>query len=1795
MLTFPGYRIIEPVQMGIKNAIYRGVLQEGISVIIKTLATPFPSLDDITRLKHEYKITQSLQLEGVVRSYSLEVAGNSYALIMEDLGGTSLKQLLATKKLSLKEFLSITLQLATALGELHRHHIIHKDIKPSNIIINAATHQLKLIDFSIATRLSRETPSFSNPNLLEGSLAYMSPEQTGRMNRNLDYRTDFYSLGITSYEMLTGQLPFTTLDPLELVYSHIAKKPIEIETLNPEVSPIISKIVTKLMAKNAEDRYQSAQGLKIDLEDCLTQLQTRGFIRLFTPGERDKSGHFLIPQKLYGREQEVKTLLTAFERVSDQTANPSEMVLVSGYSGIGKTSVVQEIYKPIVRQRGYFISGKFDQFKRNIPYAAIIQAFQELIRQIFTETHEQICEWKSKILEALGVNGQVIIDVIPEVELIIGKQPEVPQLEATATQNRFNLVFKQFIQVFTQSSHPLVVFLDDLQWADLASLKLIQLLMTDTESHYLLIIGAYRDNEVSPTHPLTLTLEDIQKHGSIVNTILLKPLSLNTVSELVADTLNDPEHSKELSHLIFHKTQGNPFFITQILQTLYAENLLKFDFKQGRWLWSLEEIQGIGITDYNVVELVARNLQKLPDSTQKALKLAACIGNSFYLDVLAIVSEESQYSIADHLWEALQSGLLLPLSQDYKIPLLFEPSEQHSPPTQEFRVGYKFLHDRVQQAAYSLIPQEQKKVTHLKIGQLLWQKIPKEAIEENIFDIVNPLNMGVEFLTDPTEREELAKLNLMAGRKAKSATAYEASVKYLTVGLDLLSASCWQDQYDLTFALYIEAVEAEYLNTNFERSANLAEIILQHAKTLLDQVKIYELKIQFYIAKNQMVEAMETGLSVIKMLGVPLSTLPSEGGKMPQLPPLEDVENFPVMTDPYLLAAMRIFMTIGCATVFINPSIFIQVILTMVNLCIEHGYSPLAAFAYADYGMILTGPFEDLDAGYYAGQLALKLLDRFNAKEIKSKVYAPFNGLIRHWKEPARETLAPLLEGIQSGLETGDYEYAGVCTIHYCNHIFWLGENLEEVSKKQSNYIHLIKSLKLEFSINLMKILHQLSCNLQGLTTDKYQLSGESFDETVMLPHLQASKNGALIFFFYVSKLVLLYLFKSPLRAVEIAALAEEYAGSGMGLITLVNHNFYYSLALLAQYPHAEQSTRQQFLQKAEQNQEKMKNWADNSPTNYHHKYDLVEAEKARVLGNVLVAMDSYERAILGAKQQGYIQEEALANELAAEFYFTQGKEKIAQVYLTDAYYGYIHWGATAKVKDLDERYPVLIFRTPTLQITELEATRISISTRTTNSTSAGTSTLDFATIIKAAQALSGEFTLENLLGKLMVILLENAGAQKGYLILQRQGTFTIEVSASSSDLDAVNVQQIPLSQNLLAVSVVNYVVRTQENLVLNSATILPTFATDPYIQEHRPQSILCSPILNQGKLIGVLYLENNLTAYAFTPERTNILNVLCLQAAISLENALLYNNLEQANHQLEVANQQLAEYSHTLETKVEERTAELKAAQSQIIAKEKLASLGALMAGVAHELRNPLNFVNNFAETSIILMEELSEEIETQSSRLDPDTIHNIKYLLEELKGNAADINRHGKRAENIISSMMQHARTENKKPQLSDVNALIAHAIDLAYHSRRAKDHSFNVKIETQFDPTIGHLKIMVGDLSRALINLVDNACYAVNSKKLKVGEVFLPLISVKTKNLGEKIEIRIADNGIGIESSLKDKIFEPFFTTKPTGEGTGLGLSLSHDIIVGQHQGNIQVETQFREGTEFVIFLPKNLSSL
>ncbi|MDZ8087191.1 MAG: AAA family ATPase [Nostoc sp. DedQUE12b] len=1956
MVSIPGYQVSKELYNGSRTLVYRANREtDQKSVVIKLMKTAYPSFSELVQFRNQFTIAKNLNLPGIIQTYSLEPYHNGYVLVMEDFGGISLKEwglvlseaeVVGGRVESLIEFLQIAIALCNTLDILIRHRIIHKDIKPANILINPETKEVKLIDFSIASLLPRETQVLMSPNVLEGTLGYLSPEQTGRMNRGIDYRTDFYSLGVTFYELLTGQLPFKSHEPMELVHCHIAKLPSLVHEINPQIAPVLSSIVSKLMAKNAEDRYQSAFGLKYDLQNCLDQLKETGEIASFPIAQRDVCDRFIIPEKLYGREREVETLLKAFDRV---TNNQTELMLVAGFSGIGKTALVNEVHKPIVRQRGYFIKGKYDQFNRNIPFSAFVQAFRDLMGQLLSESDTQLSTWKSKILQVLGDQGQVILEVIPELEQIIGQQLPATELSPSAAQNRFNLLFQKFIQVFTTKEHPLVIFLDDLQWADSASLKLMQLLISESGSGSLLLIGAYRDNEVSTAHPLMLTLTDIRKANATIHSITLAPLSKASLNQLLVDTLScSVETAQPLTRLIYQKTQGNPFFITQFLKALYEEGLISFNLEQGYWQCDISAVKALALTD-DVVEFVALQLQKLPTTTQNVLKLAACIGNQFDLRTLAIVSEQSETETAASLWKALQEGLVLPTTEVYKFFQYSGDDSDSNPLNYDFQVPiYKFLHDRVQQAAYSLIPGEQRQFTHLKIGQLLLQNTSKSQQEERIFEIVSQLNRGILLISQPTERQQLAQLNLNAGRKAKEATAYSAAIHYLYSGMQLLPINSWKIAYELTRSLYEEAAEAAFLNNEFEQMESLIQVVIEETTTLLDRVKVYEVQLQAYQVRNQSFKAIAIGRELLAQLGVTLpesvtppdiqqyvfNTLSTLAARS-----IEGLVDLPLMDDTKALVALRIMASIAPAIHQTAPYLFPIIACEEVNLSLKYGNAPLSAPGYADFGIVLN-TCNQLESGYEFGKLGLMLVDRLQAKSVQSMTLFKVGALNQCNKQHVRTSISLLQESHSLGLETGDFFHVLASMIFKLFYVYLSGTEvleilLADIKAYESNYA---KNQRL---LNWSNIVSQTIKNLTEYSDYPDSLIGEDCQEELLSALLQ-EKDELTLHIFFLSKLILSYLFENFSAAVENANQGEQYLNGGIGMLSVPVFYYYDSLSRLAVYPTAEPSQQEQLLLKVGENQEKLQFRANFAPMNFQHKFDLVEAERHRVLGEKIAAIELYDRAITLAKENEYIQEEALSNELAAKFYLEWGKEKIAQVYMQEAYYCYARWGAKAKTEDLEKRYPQLL--APILQgqhhrfqlSSTVDASSFPHQTIHTNLSSSSISeALDFSTIFKVSQALSSEIQLEQLLTTLLQVVMENAGAKKAALLVLEQGNLVVKAVATINE--GVTLVSIPLSSSQnIPIALVNYVKHSLKTVVLDDATVKNDFTTDQYLMQQQPKSVLCTPILHHGQLIGLLYLENKLTIGAFTSDRTEVIQLLCAQAAISLENARLYQESQNYAHQLERAiaqlratearfqkladnipgaiyqlrlnpdgsasmpyvssgcynlyevtaeeimtgTQSLRSLEHpddfasiqqamsysaenitpfrhewriiTLsgtvkwlqgasqperqadgsiiwdgviidiserklaEAALQESEADLRhksqdleealqnfqQAQLQMVQNEKMATLGNLVAGVAHEINNPIGFLKGSVNNAEEYIQDLLAHIQCYQEHYPNPAIAviehseeiDLEFLTEDLPKLVGSMKVASGRIEDISTSLRTFSRADTTEKVACNLHEGIESTLLILKYRLKANEKRPAIEVITKYGK-LPPVKCFLGQLNQVFMNILANAIDALDTSI--EGRYFAQveaepqqiLIHTEVSSDQKIVTIRIKDNGQGIPEETRARIFDHLFTTKEVGKGTGLGLAIARQIVEETHDGRLSCNSVLGEGTEFVIEIP------
>ncbi len=1768
MIAVPGFDVHEKIYESPKSLVYRAVRQpDHRPVILKILKEDYPTPEEVIRYRQEYEITRSLKsASGVIGVYGLEKYQKTLVMILEDFGGESLKILSASGKFSPEEFLSAAVDIAKGVEEIHRADIIHKDINPSNIVMNRKTGQVKIIDFGISTALSLENPAIKNPNMLEGTLAYISPEQTGRMNRVLDYRADFYSLGATFYELLTGKTPFETDDPMELVHCHIAGRPVPPDREDPSIPGVLSDMVMKLLSKNAEDRYQSAWGIRADLEECLNRLRDCGEIIGFPLGARDVPDRFRIPGKLYGREAQIKVLLDAFARVS---RGNTEILMISGYSGIGKTALVREIYKPITRQRGYFVSGKFDQIHRR-PYGAIVQALQELVRQLLTESGERLGWWREEILAALGPNGQVMIDIIPELELIIGLQPEVTDVPPEQAQNRFNLVFRKFIRVFTKPEHPLVIFLDDLQWADSATLKLLSLLETE-QGKYLMLIGAYRDNEVDDAHPMMMTVNGLRRAGVKVHDVRLGPLGPDHITGFICDALHcDPDRAASLAEIVEKKTGGNPFFMNEFLKSLYQEGLLLFDAEYGGWRWDAAEIQSRNITD-NVVELMAEKIGRLPLETKRLLQLAACIGNRFDLEMLSVISEKEMVEAADILKSAIAEGLIIE-SRTLKTEVDKAKIEVHSSDfiflISDFR--YKFAHDRIQQASYFLIDEADRPIIHNRIGKLLRANRSREYIEQNIIEVVEQLNIGSDIVSEKSERLELAELNLMAGIKAKSSSAFETAHKYFCFGIELLGGNPWESSYDLTLELHREAITTAYLNGYYERMDALSRIFLQKALTILDKIEVYETLIKSYVSRNRGLEGINLGLHVLELLDVRMPKSNSKFALMVEFVKIKlllkgkntkFLTSLPPLRDPRVMAAMRIMITMTNASYLKVHYLFALIGFKIIELSLKYGQSAASSMGFGIYSLFLCGGMGNIEKGYKYFTMWDGLTEKSELKKYHAVIINGSTCFLLIWKERIQKINNIAISGYKSGLENGDFFNASVCAFIYCYHSYFSGRELNELQKEMSSYKMAFQQLQQIIPHKQMKPFHQSVLNLLGKSENPCVLTGAEFDETIDLPLLGEENEKTIIAMVYLNKLMLHYVFQEYHNTTKNLNIIEKInrrsINSGMIGIMMV---FYGALANISLFPEVSKSDRKKILEKVSANQKKMKKWAHHAPMNYLHKYYLVEAERMRVLKKPVKAADLYDQAIQLARENEFINEEALANELAGKFYLESGKTRIASVYLQEARYCYLQWGALAKVRHLDEKYSDLLAS----HLRGQKGPNGTISTATSTTGGSGEK-LDLSTVIKASRMISGEIVLDKLLEKLMKIVIENAGAQKVALILNKGGALTVDAFLSAEKEKILHVQQpIPIADfPELSAGIVNFTARTREAVVLADAAAQGAYTADPYIAENRPKSILSIPILRHGDLTGILYLENNSAKGAFTADRVEVLKLIATQAAISIENARFYAELE---HRVEQRTEEL----HKANTALLESVAELKKTQAQLVQSEKMASLGELVAGIAHEMNTPLGVINANNDMVLRYIKRLDTPDDTGKDEATLKFITKIKERAEHSQKACASIL-------SIINSLRVFARLDEAEYQSVRVDSLIEDT--LVMMKNRLKT-GITVHRDYRFKEPV---RCYPGRLNQVFLNIINNAHHAMNG----AGDLY---ISVGPADGSNDVLITFRDTGPGIQEDHLPKIFDPGFTTKGVGIGTGLGLSICFRIISENHKGCIWAENHPEGGAAISIRIPK-----
>jgi PAS domain S-box-containing protein len=1807
-------------------ALYRGTGDGLAPILIVVPVAEHPPPESLKRLEHEHALRAQLDPDWAARPLALTRHHNRPVLVLEDPGGEPLDRLLGGP-LAVAQFLGIAIPLAAALRRMHERSLIHKDIKPANILADMAHGGVWLTGFGIASRLPREHQIPEPPEEIAGTLAYMAPEQTGRMNRSIDSRSDLYALGVTFYEMLTGTLPFTATDPMGWVHCHVARQPMPPSERASAVPAQISSIVMKLLAKTPEDRYQTAAGVATDLQRCLSEWQAQGRIDRFPLGAYDASDRLMIPERLYGREPEIGTLVAAFDRVVAD--GRSELVLVSGYSGIGKSSLVNELHRKLVPPRGLFASGKFDQYKRNVPYATLAQAFQSLVHQLLGKSDAEMEQWRTDLLEALGPNGQLMINLVPELALIIGEQPPAPDLPPQDQQARFQMVFRRFLGLFARAEHPLVLFIDDLQWLDSATLDLLEHLVLHPEVRHLLVVGAYRDNEVDSAHPLARTLTRICEAGGNVQEVFLAPLTPDAVARLLADALHvEQEGTRPLADLVFERTAGNPFFTIQFVSMLAEEGLLTFDPDAATWRWDLPRIRAKGLTD-NVADLMVAKLNRLPPTTRKALGQLACLGSAAETATLALVHDGGDEAIHAALWDAVRSGLVL-----------------------RFDSSYRFLHDRIQEAAYALIPNDERALAHLRIGRLLAQRIAPEQLEERIFDIVSQFDRSTALITADEERVQVAELNLLAGKRAKAGTAYAAALQYLATGGALLGENGWERHYHPTFELELHLAECEYLTGQLAEAEERLSVLARRARKAVDAAAVACLRLNLYTVLDRSDSAVTVGLDYLRQHEAEWSQHATEDdvrrecGRLWQRldsGAMETLLDLPLMSDPDRRATMNVLAALLSPAQFTDVNLFRLVIIRMAALSLEHGNTDGSCVAYALLGGVIGSYWGKPQAGFRCGALALDLVEKRGFDRLKGAVYSVFALHVAHWTQHLATCESFLRRAFDAARDEGNLTFATFARVDLVTSLLAVGRPLEAVEQEAESALAFARAARFGLISDVIVAQLRLIRTLRGQTPEFASFNDPEFHESDFEQHLESNPRLAIAASrYWIRKLQARVHAGSHAAAVTAAAKAGSLLWTLPTQLELPEYHFYAALAHAGCCDPASAEERVRHLEELAAHHRTFALWAESGPENFAHRAALLGAELARLEGREAEAMRLYEDAVRSAREQGFVQNEGIANELAARFYAARGLETIAQAYLRNARYCYVRWGAEGKVGQLEQSNPALREESAPPPLT--------------TTFGAPVERLDVGTVVKASQAVSSEIVLSRLIETLMTIALEHAGAGRGVLILLHGDQPRIEAEATTGQQRIeVMLRQIAVTAAELPESILHTVMRTRQRVILDDTRQSDLFATDAYVLRRQPRSVLCLPLLKQAALIGLLYLENNLSPGTFTQQRTAVLELLASQAAISLENARLYDELRRSEaflaegqklsrtgswawrpttgeliwspeqfrvfglepNQAEASLAVFWERVHPDDRPALEVAVDRAVREKQDLDREFRIVLpnGSIrhVHGVGRAIIDGATDVVEFIGTTMDITERrqgeealrnaqgelarvarlttmgelaasIAHEINQPLGAMVTNANASLRWLnrekpdLDEVRNAISRIANDGMRAGGVIRGLQGLAKKTGPELASLDINDAIREVLALTRSERQRH------KVGLRADLFTGD-RLVLGDrtqLQQVMLNLISNGIDAMSAV---TDRARLLVVSSEPSEAGGML-VAVGDTGIGIDPSAADRIFNPLFTTKPSGMGMGLSICRS---IIEAHGGRFWVSPRQPHGTVFRFTVP------
>ncbi len=1518
-MEFTGYNNLVKIYSSNNTVILRAWdIEKKRSVIIKQLNKPSVSSLDLEKFKQEYNINALCKSSNIVEIYNTSFEDKPFFFTMEDINGYSLSDFIQKRRVQIAEFLKIAILIVRAVRDIHSYSIIHKDINPFNIIYNPANNNLKIIDFGISTEFSREDQTMINPEVLEGTLKYIAPEQTGRMNRSIDYRSDFYSLGVTLYHLVTGKLPFPFDDSLELVHAHIAVLPKNPGIIRSDIPEEISKIIMHLLEKNAEDRYQSIDGILYDIEECERQYSKKRIIKKFTIASHDHSNRFQISQKLYGRNEEIKKIMDSFDWISN---GHCESLFISGETGVGKSSLVKELYKPVTAAKGYFLYGKYEQLKKDIPYKGIIEASKELIQNILAESEEKVERWRKLAKSEIGEDIEILYELIPEVQLISGRVLKIRSITPEEREVKLKQIFLKVFKMLSGNGFPVVFVLDDLQWVDNASVNLLRYLLSSGELKNFFLIGTFRTNEITKISPVIQIMDNLMKSENVINEMELYPLNENDVVTMLVDTFNhDDEDVDKLAELICKKTGGNPFFINEFLISLYDEKLIEFNSGRLKWQWDIEKINNTAFTE-NVINLMTNNISRLDPLTKKVLMNASCIGARFDFPTLNYITDEDEKFIYQSLKDAINRGYLIPISNNRAIS-----TAKTTATLKSLLVDYKFTHDRILQAAGILMSEQEMKEIHRKIGFYYLTQIEENEKKDKIFEIVNHLNYSRDSIETSVEKYEMAVLNYKAALKAKSSAAYEIAFNYIKHAFRFFPEQAWSREYEASFEMHLKGMEIAMQCGEYSYMFQISQIVEKNCKGNYDYILYRMIILKAFMAENKLPGAIEEAGKLLKLLGI---SIPEKFRKfdlsflflkirfLSKIIKKKRIEKLICTKNRKYDLSMKILSLVSSAFYYSETNLFPYIVLKQIELSFRHGNTPESAQSYITYALFLCGLSNKQKDGSYFGNLAMRLAENPECFLLRPRIRFLYYTFVSHWVENYEINIQSLLETYNMGMEIGDYEYAANAIYIYGIRKYVSGFPLKQLADEIEYYGKEILKINQKTTFNYNEIHRQTILNLCTIRPNPENLTGEAYDEELSIPLHKKNKDRTAMCLVYVNKLILAFNYEKFDKCEEYLSSIKKYESAIQSTVSFTWYKFYECLYYIRKYEVNENKSNDKNLKK--KIKKIIKNfeiWKNFSDIHFLFYYQLLKAEYYKINGKEENAIKFYNAAIETADFRERNNEQALGNELCAKYFYRIGKLNIAKAFMSNSVNHYLNWQAEGKVDSLKKLYPEIINTSRINPDHYIIAGTVSV-----NSGSSKAELLDFSSVMKASMAISGEIKISTLLNKMIRILIENAGAQKGNLLLKRKNDFFLVAQGDITVSTFEVMQNLPFKNieydNQLPSSIINYVIRLKIPVVLANAA-KSKFYNDKYVENNKPLSVLCMPIKYHDEVIAVLYLENNSLESAFSENRLETLKFICAQAAISLQNADFYEQLE--------------EYSNGLEAKVKERTSELENTNNSLI-----------------------------------------------------------------------------------------------------------------------------------------------------------------------------------------------------------------------------------------------------------------------